>query len=648
MAEQVAEALERLEEQRRQDAGRSRRPAAGVGALGRARVDAGDARHGAQPRAQRRVGQGPGRADRATSASPGTPTGASCRCSATSRAGSPASASRTRSRRPRTSAGVTRRHRARRRRAARADRHASRASTARRPARTSPRTRSEQLRLAIRAVFDSWVGERAVAYRRLNRIPDDWGTAVNVQQMVFGNKGDTSGSGVAFSRDEVTGAPEPSGDFLPNAQGEDVVSGVRTPRDIAEMKEWMPEVHEQLMEILRTLEAHYEDMQDTEFTVEEGQLYMLQTRNAKRPAQAAVRFAVDAVAEGLLTRERALLTIDPGIAGRAAAPHLRPQGDVRGAGLRRQRVAGRGQGRDRVHRRRRRRRRRGGPRRDPRAPVHRRRGRGRLPRRQGDPHLRGRQGLARRAGGARDGPPGRGRRPGAGDRPRGQDASASTARKLHEGDAIAIDGTKGQRDHRRRAAGRGAGRRELPAGAAVGRRGPPHGRAHQRRHPRGRPARPRARRAGHRAVPHRAHVHGRGPPAQDAGDDHGRRPRRAARRPSPSCCRSSRRTSRGSSRRWPGCRSPSACSTRRCTSSCPTCRGSRRRRSSGPGSRSQTTCAASGAAAGARAGDLRGEPDARHPRLSGWGSSTPRSTRCRSTRSCAPPRPPTSRPTPRS
>ncbi|HEX5193117.1 MAG TPA: pyruvate, phosphate dikinase [Solirubrobacteraceae bacterium] len=175
-----------------------------------------------------------------------------------------------------------------------------------------PQDPAEQLRLAIRAVFDSWVGERAVAYRRLNRIPDDWGTAVNVQQMVFGNKGDTSGSGVAFSRDEVTGAPEPSGDFLPNAQGEDVVSGVRTPRDIAEVVQWLPDVHAQLMEILRTLERHYRDMQDVEFTVEEGKLYMLQTRNAKRPAQAAVRFAVDAVEEELLSREEALLTIDPG------------------------------------------------------------------------------------------------------------------------------------------------------------------------------------------------------------------------------------------------------------------------------------------------------------------------------------------------
>jgi pyruvate, orthophosphate dikinase len=173
-----------------------------------------------------------------------------------------------------------------------------------------PQDPGEQLRQAIRAVFDSWMGERAIHYRRINRIPDDWGTAVNVQQMVFGNKGDSSGSGVAFSRDEVTGAPEPSGDFLQNAQGEDVVSGVRNTREIAELEEIMPTAHGELMEILRTLEAHYGDMQDTEFTIEEGHLYMLQTRNAKRPAQAAVRFAVDAVEEGLLSKDQALLTID--------------------------------------------------------------------------------------------------------------------------------------------------------------------------------------------------------------------------------------------------------------------------------------------------------------------------------------------------
>jgi pyruvate,orthophosphate dikinase len=175
-----------------------------------------------------------------------------------------------------------------------------------------PQAPSEQLRQAIRAVFDSWLGDRAVEYRRINRIPDEWGTAVNVQQMVFGNKGDTSCSGVAFSRDEITGEPRPSGDFLPNAQGEDVVSGVRTPRDVHELERLMPEVYEQLMEILRTLERHYGDMQDTEFTVEESRLYMLQTRTAKRPAQAAVRFAVDAVGEGLLEVPGALATIDAG------------------------------------------------------------------------------------------------------------------------------------------------------------------------------------------------------------------------------------------------------------------------------------------------------------------------------------------------
>jgi pyruvate,orthophosphate dikinase len=173
-----------------------------------------------------------------------------------------------------------------------------------------PEDPQEQLAQAIRAVFESWTGDRAVQYRRINRIPDEWGTAVNVQQMVFGNKGETSATGVAFSRDEVTGAPEPSGDFLVNAQGEDVVAGVRTPRDLSELKTVMPESHSQLMEILRTLEAHYKNMQDVEFTIEEGHLYMLQTRNAKRPAQAAVRFAVDAVGEGLLTRDEALRTID--------------------------------------------------------------------------------------------------------------------------------------------------------------------------------------------------------------------------------------------------------------------------------------------------------------------------------------------------
>ena len=170
----------------------------------------------------------------------------------------------------------------------------------------------DQLAAAIAAVFDSWMGARAVSYRRINRIPEDWGTAVNVQQMVFGNRGERSGSGVAFSRNELTGAPEPSGDFLTSAQGEDVVSGVRTPRDLSELHDWQPQAADELVTILRTLERHYGDMQDTEFTIEEGRLYMLQTRAAKRPAQAAVRFAVDAVEEGLLDRARAIATIDAG------------------------------------------------------------------------------------------------------------------------------------------------------------------------------------------------------------------------------------------------------------------------------------------------------------------------------------------------
>jgi pyruvate,orthophosphate dikinase len=168
----------------------------------------------------------------------------------------------------------------------------------------------EQLRQAIRAVFESWNGQRAVEYRRRNRIPDDLGTAVNVQQMVFGNKGPKSGAGVAFSRDEITGAPRPSGDFLPNAQGEDVVAGTRNTLDLRDLRRMMPRVHAQLVDILRTLERRYRDMQDVEFTVEEGVLYMLQTRSAKRPAQAAVRVAVDMVGEGLLKKPQALQRIE--------------------------------------------------------------------------------------------------------------------------------------------------------------------------------------------------------------------------------------------------------------------------------------------------------------------------------------------------
>jgi pyruvate,orthophosphate dikinase len=175
-----------------------------------------------------------------------------------------------------------------------------------------PEDPRRQLSEAIRAVFESWNSPRASDYRRISNIPDDLGTAVTVQQMAFGNKGASSGSGVAFSRDEIRGTPQPSGDFLPNAQGEDVVAGIRNPLDLSALAETMPQVHAELLGILSRLERHFRDMQDVEFTVEEGRLFILQTRSAKRPARAAVRFAHDAASEELLTREEALATIDAG------------------------------------------------------------------------------------------------------------------------------------------------------------------------------------------------------------------------------------------------------------------------------------------------------------------------------------------------
>jgi pyruvate, orthophosphate dikinase len=192
-----------------------------------------------------------------------------------------------------------------------------------------PQDPREQLRRSVAAVFGSWNGARAIEYRRLNRIPDDWGTAVNVQQMVFGNRGESSGSGVAFSRDEITGGPNPSGDFLPNAQGEDVVSGTRDTADLSEMAETLPEAHEQLLQILSILERHFGDMQDVEFTVEEGTLYMLQARSAKRPPHAAVRVAVDMVADEILSREQALAKIDASKLEALMHPSFDPSFDLR-------------------------------------------------------------------------------------------------------------------------------------------------------------------------------------------------------------------------------------------------------------------------------------------------------------------------------
>ena len=168
-----------------------------------------------------------------------------------------------------------------------------------------------QLMEAVRAVFRSWNNPRAIVYRRLNDIPGDWGTAVNVQEMVYGNMGNDSGTGVAFTRNPATGEKKLYGEFLMNAQGEDVVAGIRTPQSIDQLKEVMPEVYDQFAKIAEILENHYRDMQDMEFTIERGKLFMLQTRNGKRTAAAALKIAVDLVAEGMVTKEEAIMKVDP-------------------------------------------------------------------------------------------------------------------------------------------------------------------------------------------------------------------------------------------------------------------------------------------------------------------------------------------------
>ena len=174
-----------------------------------------------------------------------------------------------------------------------------------------PQDADQQLALARDAVFRSWNGARAVHYRRINKIPDDLGTAVNVVSMVFGNLGETSGTGVGFTRNPATGAKEFYGEFLVNAQGEDVVAGIRTPTPIAELKTLMPAVYGQLREITSNLEKHYRDVQDFEFTIQNEKLYMLQTRNGKRTGPAAVKIAVDMVNEGLISKQEAVLRVDP-------------------------------------------------------------------------------------------------------------------------------------------------------------------------------------------------------------------------------------------------------------------------------------------------------------------------------------------------
>jgi len=168
-----------------------------------------------------------------------------------------------------------------------------------------------QLIEAIKAVFRSWNNDRAIYYRRMNDIPSSWGTAVNVQEMVYGNRGENSGTGVAFTRNPATGEAKLYGEYLMNAQGEDVVAGIRTPEAISKLEMVMPEVYQEFAHIAKILESHYKDMQDMEFTIENGKLFMLQTRNGKRTAAAAIKIAVDLVKEGLITKEEALLKVEP-------------------------------------------------------------------------------------------------------------------------------------------------------------------------------------------------------------------------------------------------------------------------------------------------------------------------------------------------
>jgi pyruvate, orthophosphate dikinase len=194
-----------------------------------------------------------------------------------------------------------------------------------RTGRTFPDDPREQLWGAIGAVFGSWNNDRAVAYRQLYDIPDDWGTAVNVQTMVYGNTGDESGTGVAFTRDPASGENVFYGEFLVNAQGEDVVAGVRTPRPVSELKEVFPDVFDQLMQVRQTLEHELRDMQDFEFTVERGRLFMLQTRNGKRTGLAAIRIAVEMVAEGLIGPDEALMRVEPEQLNQLLRPIFSPE-----------------------------------------------------------------------------------------------------------------------------------------------------------------------------------------------------------------------------------------------------------------------------------------------------------------------------------
>ena len=383
-----------------------------------------------------------------------------------------------------------------------------------------PQDARDQLTRAVRGVFDSWETPRAQVYRRAHHIPDDLGTAVNVVQMVFGNKGEQSGTGVAFTRDPSTGEAGLYGEFLVDAQGEDVVAGIRTPEHLAEMEKALPEAFEQLTETMRRLEEHYRDVQDIEFTVEDGRLYLLQTRSAKRTAAAALKSAVDMVEEGLISREDAVARIDSGQLDQLLHPMIDPTAsvDVIAQGLNASPGAASGKivfDADTAVER--------GTSGDDVILV-------RWETTPDDIHgMIAAKGILTAHGGmtshaavvAR----GMGKPCVAGCEALSVDVAAKKAslngHDLGEGDLLTIDGGTGRVILGSVPARPASDQRGLRDDPRLGRPDAPAEGARERRHARGRGQGPRVRRARHRPLPHRAHVHGRGPAPVGPGDDHG-------------------------------------------------------------------------------------------------------------------------------
>ncbi len=431
-----------------------------------------------------------------------------------------------------------------------------------------PTDPEEQLGYAIDAVFKSWNGRRAKDYRRMEKIPDDLGTAVNVQTMVFGNKGDDSGTGVAFTRNPSTGEHKGYGDFLVNAQGEDVVAGIRITEPLDAMGNEFPGPHEELLGLMQLLENHYRDMCDIEFTIEQGRLFMLQTRVGKRTAAAALRMAVEMVDEGLIDTHRS----------RAAhrSPRSSTSSCTRSSTRRRSSPCSRRASNA-----------------SPGAAV------GKVyftaddaeARHEAGEHvilvrpetspddlhgmiaaegiLTSRGGLVSHAAVVARG---MGKPAICGAEAVKIDLAARTFTAgdttVREGEVISINGTTGEIVVGEVAGHHARAERSVRHHPRLGRRAAHVEGAHQRRPPRGRAQGARVRRRGHRPVPHRAHVPRR--PAPDrAAHDPRRHSRRRGRRARGAARRNRSPTSRASSRRWTGCRSPCACSTRRCTSSCP-------------------------------------------------------------------------------